>query len=187
MLQVGADKTGSNLCEAILNLGYRVRCLDDFSTDKQANVDLFINHSNYSFIKGNIKDLDTCIEACEGVDFVLNQAAWGSVPRSIEMPLFCCLNNIQGTLNMMEAVRQNMVKKFVYASCSSVYGDEAHLPKQEEVEVSFPSPQHSPNVAMKNGQSKTLVTMVLTILSHICVLRCYLGRMVCHSSTDYCN
>lgn len=140
MLQVGSDKTGSNLCEAILNLGYRVRCLDDFSTDKQANVDLFINHSNYSFIKGNIKDLDTCIEACEGVDFVLNQAAWGSVPRSIEMPLFCCLNYIQGTLNMMEAVRQNKVKKFVYASCSSVYGDEAHLPKQEEVEVSFPSP-----------------------------------------------
>ena len=62
--------------------------------------------------------------ACKGVDYVLHQAAWGSVPRSIEMPLFYCGNNIQGTLNMLEAARQNKVKKFVYASSSSVYGDE---------------------------------------------------------------
>ena len=70
----GAGFIGSNLCEAILNLGYRVRCLDDLSTGKQANVDLFIKHPNYEFIKGDIKDLHTCMKACEGVDYVLNQA-----------------------------------------------------------------------------------------------------------------
>lgn len=136
----GAGFIGSNLCEAILNLGYKVRCLDDLSTGKQVNVDLFINHPNYEFIKGDIKDLDTCMKACEGVDYVLNQAAWGSVPRSIEMPLFYCANNIQGTLNMMEAARQKGVKKFVYASSSSVYGDEAHLPKKEGIEGNLLSP-----------------------------------------------
>ena len=127
----GAGFIGTNLCEAILNLGYRVRCLDDLSTGKQENVDLLINNEKYEFIKGDIKDFDTCLKACEGVDYVLNQAAWGSVPRSIEMPLFYCANNIQGTLNMLEAARQNNVKKFVYASSSSVYGDEPNLPKKE--------------------------------------------------------
>ena len=136
----GAGFIGSNLCEAILNMGYRVRCLDDLSTGKQANVDLFIHHLNYEFIKGDIKDLDTCIKACDGVDFVLNQAAWGSVPRSIEMPLFYCATNIQGTLNMLEAARQCGVKKFVYASSSSVYGDEPNLPKQEGREGNLLSP-----------------------------------------------
>jgi UDP-N-acetylglucosamine 4-epimerase len=136
----GAGFIGSNLCEAILNLGYKVRCLDDLSTGKQANVDLFINHPNYEFIKGDIKDFDTCMEACKGVDYVLHQAAWGSVPRSIEMPLFYCANNIQGTVNMLEAARRAGVKTFVYASSSSVYGDEAHLPKQEGVEGALLSP-----------------------------------------------
>lgn len=136
----GAGFIGSNLCEAILNLGYRVRCLDDLSTGKQENVDLFLDHPNYTFIKGDIKDLDTCMRACEGVDYVLNQAAWGSVPRSIEMPLFYCANNIQGTLNMLEAARQNGVKKFVYASSSSVYGDEPNLPKREGREGNLLSP-----------------------------------------------
>lgn len=136
----GAGFIGSNLCEAILNLGYRVRCLDDLSTGKHENVDLLKDNPNYEFLKGDIKDLYTCMAACKDVDFVLNQAAWGSVPRSIEMPLFYCANNIQGTLNMMEAARQNGVKKFVYASSSSVYGDEVHLPKQEGVEGHLLSP-----------------------------------------------
>lgn len=136
----GAGFIGSNLCEAILNMGYRVRCLDDLSTGKQANVDIFVNNPNYQFIKGDIKDLKTCMDACKDVDYVLNQAAWGSVPRSIEMPLFYCANNIQGTLNMLEAARQNNVKKFVYASSSSVYGDEANLPKREGVEGNLLSP-----------------------------------------------
>ena len=136
----GAGFIGSNLCEAILKLGYKVRCLDDLSTGKQENVDLFIDNTNYSFIKGDIKDLNTCMDACEGVDFVLNQAAWGSVPRSIEMPLFYCMNNIMGTLNMLEAARQKGVKKFVYASSSSVYGDEPVLPKREGREGNLLSP-----------------------------------------------
>ena len=136
----GAGFIGSNLCEAILNLGYKVRCLDDLSTGKQANVDLFLDNPNYEFIKGDIKDLETCMKACEDVDYVLNQAAWGSVPRSIEMPLFYCANNIQGTLNMLEAARKNGVKKFVYASSSSVYGDEPNLPKKEGREGNLLSP-----------------------------------------------
>lgn len=136
----GAGFIGSNLCEAILNMGYRVRCLDDLSTGKQENVDTFTSNQNYAFIKGDIKDLGTCLDACKGVDYVLNQAAWGSVPRSIEMPLFYCANNICGTLNMLEAARQNNVKKFVYASSSSVYGDEPNLPKTEGVEGNLLSP-----------------------------------------------
>lgn len=136
----GAGFIGSNLCEAILNLGYRVRCLDDLSTGKEDNVKLFMNNPNYEFIKGNIKDFDVCMHACKGVDYVLNQAAWGSVPRSIEMPLFYCKNNIDGTLNMLEAARQNGVKKFVYASSSSVYGDEPNLPKAEGHEGNLLSP-----------------------------------------------
>lgn len=131
---------GSNLCEAILEMGYRVRALDDLSTGKQKNIDMFLDNPNYEFIKGDIKDLDTCMKACEGVDYVLNQAAWGSVPRSIEMPLFYCANNIQGTLNMLEAARQKGVKKFVYASSSSVYGDEPVLPKKEGREGNLLSP-----------------------------------------------
>lgn len=136
----GAGFIGSNLCEAILSMGYRVRCLDDLSTGAQKNVDMFMSNPNYGFIKGDIKDFDTCVKACVGVDYVLNQAAWGSVPRSIEMPLFYCANNITGTLNMLEAARQNKVKKFVYASSSSVYGDEPNLPKTEGKEGNLLSP-----------------------------------------------
>lgn len=136
----GAGFIGSNLVEAILSMGYRVRVLDDLSTGKQENVDMFTGNPRYEFIKGDIKDLDTCLKACEGVDYVLNQAAWGSVPRSIEMPIFYCKNNIEGTLNMMEAARQKGVKKFVYASSSSVYGDEPNLPKTEGREGNLLSP-----------------------------------------------
>lgn len=136
----GAGFIGSNLCEVLLDRGYKVRCLDNLSNGNQANVDLFINNPNYNFIKGDIRDLDTCMKACEGVDYVLNQAAWGSVPRSIEMPLLYEEINIRGTLNMMEAARQNGVKKFVYASSSSVYGDEPNLPKQEGREGNLLSP-----------------------------------------------
>lgn len=136
----GAGFIGSNLCEAILDMGYRVRCLDDLSTGMMKNVEMFLDNPRYEFIKGDIKDFDVCMEACKGVDYVLNQAAWGSVPRSIEMPLFYCANNIQGTLNMLEAARQNNVKKFVYASSSSVYGDEPNLPKKEGREGNLLSP-----------------------------------------------
>ena len=136
----GAGFIGSNLCEAILNMGYTVRCLDNLSNGKQENVDLFSSNPRYSFIKGDIRDFDTCMKACGGVDYVLHQAAWGSVPRSIEMPLLYEDINIKGTLNMMEAARQNNVKKFVYASSSSVYGDKPNLPKKEGIEGNLLSP-----------------------------------------------
>ncbi|NLL79400.1 MAG: SDR family oxidoreductase [Clostridiales bacterium] len=136
----GAGFIGSNLCEAITDMGYQVRCLDNLSTGKQANVDLLADRDNYTFIKGDIRDLDTCMQACEGVDYVLNQAAWGSVPRSIEMPLLYEEINIRGTLNMMEAARKQGVKKFVYASSSSVYGDHPVLPKVEGQEGNLLSP-----------------------------------------------
>ncbi len=136
----GAGFIGSNLCEAILDLGCQVRCLDDLSTGKKENVEFLQGRDGYTFIQGDIKDLETCKKACEGVDYVLNQAAWGSVPRSIEMPLFYEENNIRGTLNMMEAARQCGVKKFVYASSSSVYGDHPVLPKVEGQEGNLLSP-----------------------------------------------
>ncbi|MCI9229266.1 MAG: SDR family oxidoreductase [Dorea sp.] len=136
----GAGFIGSNLCEAILSKGYRVRCLDDLSTGKEKNIEMFMDHPNYEFIKGDIKDLETCNKACEGADYVLHQAAWGSVPRSIEMPLFYADNNIIGTVNMLEAARLSGVKKFVYASSSSVYGDEPNLPKKEGREGNLLSP-----------------------------------------------
>jgi UDP-N-acetylglucosamine/UDP-N-acetylgalactosamine 4-epimerase len=131
---------GSNLVEAILKLGYEVRGLDNYSTGKRENVELFINNPYYEFIEGDVRDIETCMQACEGVDFVLHQAAWGSVPRSIEMPLLYEEINIKGLLNMMEAARQNGVKKFVYASSSSVYGDEPNLPKKEGKEGNVLSP-----------------------------------------------
>ncbi len=136
----GAGFIGSNLCEAILDMGYTVRCLDDLSTGKYENIEPFTKNPAFTFIKGDIRELDTCMEAAKGVDYVLNQAAWGSVPRSIEMPLLYEEINIRGTLNMMEAARQNGVKKFVYASSSSVYGDHPVLPKKEGQEGKLLSP-----------------------------------------------
>lgn len=136
----GAGFIGSNLCEALLTMGCRVRCLDDLSTGKQENIDPFLENPNFTFIKGDIRDLETCRAAADGADYVLHQAAWGSVPRSIEMPLLYEEINIRGTLNMMEAARQCSVKKFVYASSSSVYGDSAKLPKREGEEGRVLSP-----------------------------------------------
>lgn len=136
----GAGFIGSNLAEAILKMGYRVRVLDNFSTGFKHNLYTFKDHPNFELIEGDITNFDTCMKACEGIDCVLHQAAWGSVPRSIEMPLFYEEVNIKGTLNMLEAARQNNVKKFVYASSSSVYGDEPNLPKVEGREGNVLSP-----------------------------------------------
>lgn len=136
----GAGFIGSNLCEALLKRGHFVRCLDDLSTGKEENIQPFLENPNFEFIKGDIRDLDTCMNACKNIDYVSHQAAWGSVPRSIEMPLVYEEINIKGTLNMLEAARQNNVKKFVYASSSSVYGDEPTLPKREGREGNLLSP-----------------------------------------------
>ncbi len=136
----GAGFIGSNLCEALLAMGCTVRCLDDLSTGKYENIEPFLKREEFTFIKGDIRDLETCKRAAEGAEYVLNQAAWGSVPRSIEMPLLYEEVNIRGTLNMMEAARQSGVKKFVYASSSSVYGDSTELPKREGQEGKVISP-----------------------------------------------
>lgn len=136
----GAGFIGSNLCEALLTMGYTVKCLDNLSTGKYENIEPFIENPHFTFLKEDIRDLEACMEAVKGTDYVLNQAAWGSVPRSIEMPLVYEEINIKGTLNMMEAARQNEVKKFVYASSSSVYGDHPVLPKKEGQEGKLLSP-----------------------------------------------
>ncbi|WP_455950123.1 SDR family oxidoreductase [Eubacterium sp.] len=136
----GAGFIGSNLCEAILKLGCKVRCLDDLSTGKYENVKIYESNPNYTFIKGNITDIDVCTNACEGVTYVLHQAGWGSVPKSIKMPAQYERVNVQGTVNMLEAAKVNGVKKFVYASSSSVYGDSEVLPKREGEEGEILSP-----------------------------------------------
>lgn len=136
----GAGFIGSNLIEVLLGKGYTVRCLDDLSNGHRSNIDPFMNNEAFDFIEGSITDFDTCLKATEGVDYVLHQAAWGSVPRSIEMPQHYEIVNVQGTLNMMEAAVRNNVQKFVYASSSSVYGDEPNLPKKEGREGNVLSP-----------------------------------------------
>ena len=127
----GAGFIGSNLVETLLNKGCHVRVLDNLSIGKKENIEEFMNNENFEFIEGDIRDIDTCQNACKDIEYVLHQAAWGSVPRSIEMPLIYEEINIKGTLNMMVAARDNGVKRFVYASSSSVYGDEPNLPKKE--------------------------------------------------------
>ena len=136
----GAGFIGSNLCQVLLEMGYRVRCLDNLSTGKREHVEMSRGHRNYAFLEGDITDPETCGKACKGVCYVLHQAAWGSVPRSIEMPQYYEKVNIGGALNMMEAARKQGVKKFVYASSSSVYGDHPQLPKKEGQEGTLLSP-----------------------------------------------
>jgi NAD dependent epimerase len=128
----GAGFIGSNLVEAILKLGCKVRVLDNFSTGKRQNIIEFFDNENFELIEGDIRNLEDCKKACEGVDYVLHQAAWGSVPRSLEFPVLYNEINVAGHLNMMQAARENNIKKFVYASSSSVYGDSPILPKKEE-------------------------------------------------------
>jgi UDP-N-acetylglucosamine 4-epimerase len=136
----GAGFIGSNLCESLLSRNLMVRCLDDLSAGKAETVDSFKHDPNFTFIAGDIRDYDVCVSACTGVDYVLHQAAYGSVPRSIEMPCLYEDVNIKGTLHMMEAARQCGVKKFVYASSSSVYGDHRAIPAVEGFEGNLMSP-----------------------------------------------
>ena len=129
----GAGFIGSNLCEKLLELGNKVVCLDNFSTGKRENIEKFLKNSNFKLIEGDIRDLDICHKAVVGVDFVLHQAALGSVPRSINDPLATNATNISGFLNMLVAARDAKVKRFVYAASSSTYGDSKSLPKVEDV------------------------------------------------------
>lgn len=136
----GAGFIGSNLCEALLRMGFSVRCLDDFSTGKRVNIEGLLSDPLFDLMEGDIRSFDVCMRACKGVNYVSHQAAWGSVPRSIEFPLLYNEINIRGTLNLLEAARQCKVRRFVYASSSSVYGDEPSLPKVEGREGRVLSP-----------------------------------------------
>ncbi len=127
----GAGFIGSNIAERLLSQGYQVRVLDNLSSGKQENVDLFAGNPGYEFILGDIKNYEDCKKACEGIHAVSHQAALGSVPRSILFPLDTNANNIDGFVNMLFAAKESGIKRFVYASSSSVYGDEPNLPKVE--------------------------------------------------------
>ena len=123
---------GSHLVERLLGLSQKVIAVDNLSTGFQANIELFKMNKNFSFLQGDIRDLNFCIEASKGVDYILHQAALGSVPRSIKDPLNSHLSNVDGTLNIFESCRINNISKVVYASSSSVYGDSPALPKKEQ-------------------------------------------------------
>lgn len=129
----GAGFIGSNLCEALLNLGNKVSCLDNFATGKRENIADLLANSNFTLFEGDIRNLDDCLKASEGVDYILHQAALGSVPRSIKDPIATNDVNIGGFLNMLVAARDNGIKRFVYAASSSTYGDSETMPKVEDV------------------------------------------------------
>ena len=118
----GAGFIGSNLCEFLLNCGSSI-CFDNFSTGKKNNISTFLNHKNFKLIEGDIRNLEYCQKATKNIDFVLHQAALGSVPRSIKDPITTNEVNITGFLNMLVASRENKVKRFIYAASSSTYGD----------------------------------------------------------------
>jgi UDP-N-acetylglucosamine 4-epimerase len=124
---------GSHIVEYLLKNGAKfVRVLDNLSNGKMSNVEIFQDYQNYEFIEGDITDYDTCVKACVGIDKVCHQAAMGSVPRSIQTPLNTNDSNVNGFLNMIFAAKEAGINRFVYASSSSVYGDEKSLPKVEE-------------------------------------------------------
>ncbi|WP_083191659.1 SDR family oxidoreductase [Formosa haliotis] len=129
----GAGFIGSNLIEVLLENKASVVCLDNFSTGHRHNIEAYLEHKQFTLIEGDIRDLETCHKACSGVDFVLHQAALGSVPRSIEDPITSNDVNVSGFLNMLVAARDAKVKRFVYAASSSTYGDSEGLPKVEHV------------------------------------------------------
>ena len=127
----GAGFIGSHLVEELAQRGHQVRIVDDFSTGKKDNIASFLD--KVELIKGDIRDMEVCTQAAEGMDFVLHQAALTSVPHSIEDPLLTNEVNIKGTLNLLLASREANVRRFVFASSAAVYGDDPHLPKKEEV------------------------------------------------------
>jgi UDP-N-acetylglucosamine 4-epimerase len=129
----GAGFIGSNLCEYFLSKGNKVICLDNFATGHRHNVKDFIDHPNFELIEGDIRNSADCKKAVTGVDYVLHQAALGSVPRSINDPVTTNDVNVSGFLNMLVASTDAKVKRFIYAASSSTYGDSVGLPKVEDV------------------------------------------------------
>ncbi len=129
----GAGFIGSNLCEYFLSKGNQVVCLDNFATGHRHNIAPFLENKNFTLIEGDIRNLEDCQIATERVDYVLHQAALGSVPRSLKDPITSNEVNVSGFLNMLVAARDAKVKRFVYAASSSTYGDSQGLPKVEDV------------------------------------------------------
>lgn len=129
----GAGFIGSNLCETLIELGARVTCLDNFSTGKRENIAHLMESPLFHLIEGDIRNLETCRDACENQEYVLHQAALGSVPRSIADPITSNEVNVGGFLNMLVAARDAGVKRLVYAASSSTYGDSKSLPKVENI------------------------------------------------------
>ncbi|MGO4818692.1 SDR family oxidoreductase [Flavobacterium sp. W22_SRS_FP1] len=129
----GAGFIGSNLSEYFLSQGQKVVCLDNFATGHRHNIERFINNPNFRLIEGDIRNASDCSNAVKGVDYVLHQAALGSVPRSINDPVTTNDVNVSGFLNMLVAAKDAKVKRFVYAASSSTYGDSVGLPKVEDV------------------------------------------------------
>jgi len=129
----GAGFIGSNLTEYFLGLGHKIICLDNFSTGHRHNLNDFMNNPDFKLVEGDIRNLEDCVSAVQGVDYVLHQAALGSVPRSIKDPITTNDVNVSGFLNMLTAARDAKVKRFIYAASSSTYGDSQGLPKVEEV------------------------------------------------------
>lgn len=128
----GAGFIGSNLCEVLLKNGNKVTCLDNFATGKKENISHLLENDKFKLIEGDIRNLEVCQKACEGQDYVLHQAALGSVPRSIKDPITSNEVNVTGFLNVLTAARDQKVKRFVYAASSSTYGDSEKLPKIED-------------------------------------------------------
>lgn len=128
----GAGFIGSNIIDTLLGQNNKVICLDNFSTGKKENIKQHISNPNFKLFAGDIRNLDDCLDASSGADYVLHQAALGSVPRSIKDPVTTNEVNITGFLNMLIAARDNNVKRFVYAASSSTYGDHPDLPKVED-------------------------------------------------------
>lgn len=128
----GAGFIGSNLCEHFLKRGHTIICFDNLSTGYFENVKHLLNNQNFTFIQADIRDYKQCILATEGVDYVLHNAALGSVPRSLEDPKTTNEVNISGFLNMLIAAKENKIKRFIYAASSSTYGDSTDIPKIED-------------------------------------------------------
>jgi UDP-N-acetylglucosamine/UDP-N-acetylgalactosamine 4-epimerase len=128
----GAGFIGSNLCEYFISCEANVTCLDNFSTGYMHNIESFFDHPKFTLIEGDIRNLETCQLACKNQEFVLHQAALGSVPRSMEDPIISNEVNISGFLNMLVAARDQNVNRFIFAASSSTYGDSEKLPKFED-------------------------------------------------------
>ena len=124
----GAGFIGSNLCDFLIQNGNKVVCLDNFATGKKENISHLLENENFQLIEGDIRNMEDCIKACSLVDYVLHQAALGSVPRSIKDPITSNEVNVTGFLNMLVAARDSDIKRFVYAASSSTYGDSKGLP-----------------------------------------------------------